>query len=218
MCSSNSAGGGGASNKFVDTEAVVTYSTTSRSHPPPRLRSRSCKIQLSTKVLDDEHRMQKTLLHECCHAAQFLLEGETRPPHGPGFRKWAAIATSAFPHLEVTTCHSYTIHCPHKWRCLLCGHVYGRHSKSIDAKKQCCGKNGCRGKLEYMGTFAADGTPKKPRNASAYNTFIKNNFSKFKHIDPSLSTTDIMILLSDEWKKEKCDAKICSGDNDVPQR
>lgn len=49
---------------------------------------RSTRIHLSCRVLDRRERLLSTLLHEMCHAAQFLLEHEERPAHGPGFQKW----------------------------------------------------------------------------------------------------------------------------------
>ena len=56
-----------------------------------------------------------------------------------------------------------------EWR--RCGKVYGRHSNSLDVEKKCCGV--CRGRLEPLGRFNADGTPAKTRAASAYSLFVK---------------------------------------------
>lgn len=85
----------------------------------------------------------QTLLHEMCHAAAWLIDGELRPPHGPRFwcvkrvnecsyitlftssrcvhtvssrRYWAKEATRKFPDLEVTRCHSYQIQFKHIYR------------------------------------------------------------------------------------------------------
>ena len=52
-----------------------------------------------------------------------------------------------------------------------CGKVYGRHSNSLNVAKKCCGV--CRGRLEPLGRFNADGTPAKTRGASAYSLFVK---------------------------------------------
>lgn len=51
---------------------------------------KECSVKLSTKVLDTEEKLACTLLHELCHVAQCLLEDETKPAHGPGFKKWCA--------------------------------------------------------------------------------------------------------------------------------
>ena len=41
------------------------------------------------KVIDEHHRLRHTLLHEMCHAAQWLVDGKINPPHGSLFKKWA---------------------------------------------------------------------------------------------------------------------------------
>ena len=40
-----------------------------------------------------------------------------------------------------------------------CGKIYGRHSKSLDIEKKCCGV--CRSLLTFLGRFNQDGTPAK---------------------------------------------------------
>ncbi len=40
-----------------------------------------------------------------------------------------------------------------------CGKIYGRHSKSLDVEKKCCGV--CRSLLMFLGRFNQDGTPAK---------------------------------------------------------
>lgn len=53
---------------------------------------RTATIELSTKIIDEEHRLRATLLHEMCHAAAWLVDGVSKPPHGACFRKWAIIS------------------------------------------------------------------------------------------------------------------------------
>jgi predicted SprT family Zn-dependent metalloprotease len=109
------------------------------------------------KVLDDKKRLETTLLHELCHVAAFLIDGEFKPPHGASFRRWADRAERVLGYV-VTTCHNYDIFTPHKFKCVndTCGQVYGRHSKKgIRVESQICGC--CRGKLEYQGVFDVDG-------------------------------------------------------------
>ena len=50
---------------------------------------KAASMKLSVKVLDSDARLQNTLLHEMCHAAAWLLDGQKKPPHGPSFWKWA---------------------------------------------------------------------------------------------------------------------------------
>jgi len=39
-------------------------------------------VELSSKVVDSEDRLQRTLAHELCHVAAWLLDHVSKPPHG----------------------------------------------------------------------------------------------------------------------------------------
>jgi predicted SprT family Zn-dependent metalloprotease len=43
-------------------------------------------IELSCKVVDSEYRLMNTLVHEMCHAATWLIDNTSKPPHGPQFK------------------------------------------------------------------------------------------------------------------------------------
>ena len=43
----------------------------------------TARIELSVKVLDSECKLQRTLVHEMCHAAAWLVDHVAKPPHGP---------------------------------------------------------------------------------------------------------------------------------------
>jgi len=49
-------------------------------------------IELSTKVIDEDFKLRNTLMHEMCHAAAWIVDGVSNPPHGKCFRKWGALA------------------------------------------------------------------------------------------------------------------------------
>jgi hypothetical protein len=71
-------------------------------------------------------KVRDTLLHEMCHAAEFLINGTTGD-HSPAFYAWAARAERAFPGIpKVTRCHNYEIDYEYKYQCtnVLCGQVY----------------------------------------------------------------------------------------------
>lgn len=53
---------------------------------------RMAEIELSIKVVDSEDKLKNTLMHEMCHAAAWLVDGITKPPHGECFKKWASLA------------------------------------------------------------------------------------------------------------------------------
>ena len=163
------------------TAGTTSMSTTGRLNQPsvvsikPSLKlGRKVRIDLSLKVLTDEDRLVNTLTHELCHAAQWMVDGVSKPPHGESFYKWArrvegnvpAIRQAAlerglrFPSkLQVSTSHSYTINFKYRWQCDGCGLEYGRHSKSIKVETHRCGA--CGSGLRALGTFKADGTPSR---------------------------------------------------------
>jgi predicted SprT family Zn-dependent metalloprotease len=69
--------------------------------------TRTAMIELSTKLIDCEDRLRSTLCHEMCHAAQWLIDGVARPPHGSCFKKWASLAMRKINGMLVTTTHDY---------------------------------------------------------------------------------------------------------------
>jgi predicted SprT family Zn-dependent metalloprotease len=169
--------------------------------------SRAASIELSVKVLDNDERLQNTLLHEMCHAAAWLLDAQKKPPHGPAFWKWAGIA-SARSGLLISTCHNYEIHRPFMWLCTnkTCGVEYKRHSKKgIDVDRHRCGK--CRSKIEFKGAFNADNTPRKVKAATGFSLFVQEHFKEVKAAKNRLGGTkshkEVMQELSAMYAMEK---------------
>lgn len=132
----------------------------------------SCHPRL-LQVIDGDERLQSTLAHEMCHVAAWLLKGVCKPPHGAAFKGYAAQVMRVYPHLNITTCHSYEIQFKYQYQCTTswCGHVYGRHSKSIKVETQRCGR--CMGVLQLMPQLKADGTPRKQRKPNKFALFVK---------------------------------------------
>ncbi len=65
------------------------------------------RIELSPSlVAGSSTRLQETLLHEMCHAAQYI-QGERDTPHGMMFKKWSSIAMTHYPELSISVCHNY---------------------------------------------------------------------------------------------------------------
>lgn len=186
-------------NKRLRTTAGLTY--TSRRAVGDEV-VRRARIELAEKVLTDAHRVRSTLLHEMCHAAAWIVDGVAKPPHGAVFRRWAARASGEYPQYSVKTCHAYEIQYRHRWRCVGCAADFGRHSKSIDTDKQRCGA--CGGKLEYQAGTNADGTPARPRKATAFSAFVGERYRDLK-ADMGAGATHgaVMRALSAEWKERK---------------
>lgn len=77
--------------------------------------SYTARVELSSKVLDSFSKLERTLCHELCHVAAWLVDHTAKPPHGPVFRGWAAKAMRLYSHLDITTCHAYEIFYPFRW-------------------------------------------------------------------------------------------------------
>jgi len=159
----------------------------------------SARIELSTKVLDTAEKLERTLIHEMCHCATWLLDHIARPPHGEHFKRHAARAMVLVPHVNVSTCHTYDIFYPFRWQCSSCQYEYGRHSKSIDVNTKVCDR--CNGILVFLGRFSRDGSPQK-KSISAYSMYVKENFSRVKEsLGPgTISASDVMKRIAEEWK------------------
>lgn len=85
-----------------------------------RLRVRSSVIELSDKVLTSADRLRCTLMHEMCHAATWLFDGEGG--HGQVWKNWANQANQKFPDLPlITVCHNYKIEFKYTYKCVGCG-------------------------------------------------------------------------------------------------
>ena len=145
------------------------------------IQSRSASIELSAKLIDDEHRLRSTLMHELCHAAAFLVDGVTKPPHGSCFKKWAKIAMTLIPEITVSTTHSYVTN-SHKyaWACTNsdCRIIIKRYSNSVNVDRHVCGK--CKSKLIEIEVNSKDPSvivPKKKREASGFSLYVQQNSS-----------------------------------------
>lgn len=162
----------------------------------------SARVELSSKVVDAFPKLQRTLCHELCHVAAWLLDHTAKPPHGPVFKKWACLAMDVYPDLEISTCHHYEIHYPYRWKCGSCLKVYGRHSNSIKPEKHACGI--CRGRLEPMGKFKPTGSPVRKRAPSAYTSFVKAHFAQARSdLGEGVSHGAVMRHLSHMWQQRK---------------
>ncbi|KAL7531922.1 hypothetical protein ACHAXR_004307 [Thalassiosira sp. AJA248-18] len=180
--------------------------------------TRVATIELATKVIDDEERLRSTLLHEMCHAAQWLIDGAHKPPHGKGFKKWAAISMRNIRDVEVTTTHDYVIVYKFAWACVAssCNVVIKRHSRSVDPNKHCCGR--CQGKLIEIevpgskGDTAKTGhTAKKKRTVSDFALFVKSQSTDVRKSlamkrscnDREVSQADVMKECGKLWRARK---------------
>ncbi|XP_023952049.2 germ cell nuclear acidic protein [Bicyclus anynana] len=176
-------------------------------------RIRTSSIKLSTKVLDAAQRLRDTLIHEMCHAATWLIDGELRAGHGPVWKKWASRALRKFPELgEISRCHDMEIHYKYCYKCTKCGYSIKRHSKSIDITKRCCGY--CRGTFEItVNKKNKDGvitsTPARKAGPNDFALYVKENYGSLK---TGKTHAEVMKMLGEQFSARK-NKKMCSEEN-----
>ncbi|EEB07141.1 HMG box protein [Schizosaccharomyces japonicus yFS275] len=167
-------------------------------------------IELSTKVVDSEEKLKNTLAHEMCHLACWMLDKVMQPQHGVAFKAWARKVMNEFPSVQVTTKHNYEIDYKFQWICTNneCEKIYGRHSKSIDPAVQVCGA--CRSRLLQI----------KPevRQPNAFQQYMKDNMSKLKAANPTLTHKELMTKLATgyrELQEKKPTSTVTTITNDI---
>ena len=154
-----------------------------------------------------------SLLH---HAAAWIIDGVSKPPHGKCFKKWASIAMRHVPGAVVTTTHNYEIEYKYTWCCTVpgCKFVVKRHSKSVDVNRHLCGI--CRGKL-YLVDKKGGGSNEKntvKKQVRPYNMFVKEQSKTIRERmvkeqkqrgvrDPKVSQSDIMKECARLWQIQK---------------
>ena len=93
--------------------------TAGRCNNSRRSGDRKSTIDLSDKVLTSADRLRCTLIHEMCHAATWIINGENG--HGATWKSYAARAMHTFPELpKISTCHNYVIEYKYTYQCVNC--------------------------------------------------------------------------------------------------
>ncbi|XP_046817725.1 acidic repeat-containing protein isoform X1 [Vespa crabro] len=172
---------------------------------------RTSTIELSTKVLDAPNRLRDTLIHEMCHAACWIINGESSG-HGYLWTAWANRATNVFPELPpIRRFHDYAINTKYMYKCTGCGLSIGRHSKSVDIENKRC--DCCNGKLElFVNKSTKSGTVQMQtpqREPSAFALYVKENYKSVKK-DKNLNHAEVMKLLGKNFSA----IKIAKKDDD----
>jgi len=199
--------------RLVKTAGLTFMSRRAPTHGPQAGDAGStycARIALSVKVLDTPLKLAQTLLHEMCHAAQWLVDHTQRPPHGAVFQKWARAGTAAYPKRPVTVCHNYNIETKFRFQCTSagCGVVVGRHSKSINSGVDCCKTCG-RGTMVLLSEGSASDFRKaerleKGKTPSKYLEFIERERPVLlRETGGTLGPREVMKELARRWGIEK---------------
>ncbi|XP_054728427.1 germ cell nuclear acidic protein [Anastrepha obliqua] len=162
-----------------------------------RMGVRTSMIELSEKVLTSADRLRCTLIHELCHAATWVLNGEGG--HGKTWKQWASKANNVFPEIpKIGVCHQYDIEYKYTYKCTLCGAKSHAHSKSKKVENIRCSY--CHGAIEiFLNKKDKDGNilPTPVREPTGFAKFVKDNYKQYKR--PDLKHADVMKILSTEF-------------------
>lgn len=121
--------------------------TAGRCHNSRRDGERKSFLELSDKVLTSADRLRCTLIHEMCHAASWILNGENG--HGAVWKGWAAKANRIFPELpKISVCHDYVIEYRYTYLCINCRAQSKTHSKSRKVEEIQCSI--CKGSIKLF--------------------------------------------------------------------
>ncbi|XP_065361595.1 germ cell nuclear acidic protein [Calliphora vicina] len=166
-----------------------------------KLGLRSSVIELSDKVLTSGDRLRCTLIHELCHAATWIFNGEGG--HGSTWKEWARRANATFPEIpKIGVCHQYDIEYKYTYKCTLCAAKSHAHSKSKKVENIRCSY--CHGAIEVFlnkKDKAGNIIPTPVKEATGFAKFVKDNYKKFKRDDRKHA--DVMKLLSSEFASLK---------------
>lgn len=150
---------------------------------------RSCRIELSDKVITYAERMRSTLIHEMCHAAAWIHNGENG--HGKHWKNWTYRARKVFPELPpITVCHHYEIEYKYTYQCVLCKAKYNAHTRSKKTENIRCAY--CHGKIElFVNKKNKDGdtvaTPAK--KGKGFAAFVKEKYKQVRQNENSHAET-----------------------------
>ncbi|XP_004535098.1 spindle pole body component 110 [Ceratitis capitata] len=162
-----------------------------------KLGVRTSVIELSEKVLTSADRLRCTLIHELCHAATWIFNGEGG--HGSTWKQWALKANQVFPEIpKIGVCHQYEIEYKYTYKCTLCAAKSHAHSKSKKVENIRCSY--CHGAIEiFLNRKDKDGNVMSTpvREAKGFAKFVKDNYKQHKR--PDLKHADVMKILSSEF-------------------
>ncbi|KAG5669340.1 hypothetical protein PVAND_017228 [Polypedilum vanderplanki] len=161
---------------------------------------RQSSIELSDKVLTSADRLRCTLIHEMCHAAAWILDGENG--HGKTWKKYTAKANFVFPELpKINVCHSYTIEYRYTYLCVNCKAKSLTHSKNKKVEEVRCSI--CKGNIQLFENKKNEKgeiemIPVQRKEVTGFAKFVKLKFKEVKR--PYMSHQEVMKMLSAQFQ------------------
>ena len=163
---------------------------------------KSAKIELSTKVIDNEERLESTMAHELCHILTWCVSNQFSNPHGREFKHYGSVVYDKLG-LTVSTTHDYLINYKYKWRCSnnLCAREYGRHSKSLNPDTVVCG--GCQSRIHQIQPVPRSQSPQKNNGLSRYQEFLQSHVAQVQRDNPGISYSSQIQIISKMYAEYK---------------
>ncbi|KAM4026798.1 germ cell nuclear acidic protein-like [Anomaloglossus baeobatrachus] len=97
-------------------------------------------IQLADKICDSADRLRDTLIHEMCHAAGWVIDGNTEFGHNQLWRQYCEKVAQIHPDLPpITVSTKWKIHYPVIYQCSGCQNRVKRWTNSLNTEKYVCG-------------------------------------------------------------------------------
>ncbi|EDW65153.1 germ cell nuclear acidic protein [Drosophila virilis] len=201
--------------KVPITWSKLLRNTAGRCKNKKKLLERSSVVELSIKVLTSADRLRCTLIHELCHAAAWVFNGEGG--HGLVWKRWAQRANEKFPDLPpIRVCHNYNIEFKYTYKCIKCNTSSHAHSRSRKVENLRC--RICRGPIMLLlnkKDKSGNIVPTPVREATGFAKFVKDNFQKHKR--DNLTAAQVMRILSAEYAKEKGKGQLTKTDEAAAQ-
>uniref|UniRef100_S4RDA1 SprT-like domain-containing protein n=1 Tax=Petromyzon marinus TaxID=7757 RepID=S4RDA1_PETMA len=161
----------------------------------------NCYNSVDVCLMHGTERLRDTLVHEMCHAATWLINGQ-RDGHGRLWQLYARTATLVHPELPtVSRCHTYNITFKYRYECTRCKNSIGRHSKSLDTERFVCAL--CQGRFVLLPPEGRDGTPVTSRALTPFTRFVKEQYGTTRSARPDSSHADIMRILGEQFSKTR---------------
>ncbi|XP_064556741.1 germ cell nuclear acidic protein [Drosophila montana] len=201
--------------KVPITWSKLLRNTAGRCKNKKKLLERSSVVELSIKVLTSADRLRCTLIHELCHAAAWVFNGEGG--HGLVWKRWAQRANEKFPDLPpIRVCHNYNIEFKYTYKCIKCNTSSHAHSRSRKVENLRC--RICRGPIMLLlnkKDKSGNIVPTPVREATGFAKFVKDNFQKHKR--DNLTAAQVMRILGAEYAKEKGKGQLTKTDEAAAQ-
>ncbi|KAM4023151.1 germ cell nuclear acidic protein-like [Anomaloglossus baeobatrachus] len=96
-------------------------------------------IEISDKICDSADRLRDTLIHEMCHVACWIIDGNGIFAHHQLWEQYCGKVAQIHPDLpRITEFHNWEIHYPVMYECSGCQNRFGRWTDSLDTEKFGC--------------------------------------------------------------------------------